>query len=101
MQPKLSTLKSSGIIISNMDPETAKKLMESKDVQAFVAYASMEMEKLNTVTDLDMDAHMDAVQVGMEVKARRMAYHKVESILEPLLHIQERSETFNKTEYLV
>lgn len=85
-----------------MEPELAQKLMESKDIQKFVGYCLAEMEKLNTTTDISVEILMkDSLFIATEVKARRMAYEKLEEILEPLLNVNDKKVgNFSRKEFI-
>ena len=83
-----------------MEHETAKNLSKSKDIQEFTDFVLDEMNKLNTVTDVQMGANSDFNDIGMQVIARRLAYDKLKEILEPLLDISEDKVAFKKNEFI-
>lgn len=82
-----------------MDPQTAEKLMtSSKDIQAFIAFIGMEMDKFNQTQDIDDG--LSAEDLKIELKSRRLAYQKIRDIIDPFINIDTRSTNFNKNEYI-
>jgi len=80
-----------------LDPQTVQKLMKSKEIREFVSSLSMEVEKLNTIAEIETE---NPVEVAIEIKARKLAFEKLTTILEPFLNSREERETFNKNEYI-
>jgi len=80
-----------------LDPQTVQKLMKSKEIREFVSSLSMEVEKLNTIAEIETE---NPVEVAIEIKARKLAFEKLTTILEPFLNSREERKAFNKNEYI-
>jgi len=80
-----------------LDPQTVQKLMKSKEIREFVSFLSGEVGKLNTIAEIETE---DPVQVAIEIKARKLAFEKLTTILEPFLNSREERKAFNKNEYI-
>ena len=80
-----------------LDPQTVQKLMKSKEIREFVSFLSMEVGKLNTIAEIETE---NPVEVAIEIKARKLAFEKLTTILEPFLNSREERKAFNKNEYI-
>lgn len=82
-----------------MNPQTAQNLMnENKDVKEFISFMLQEMKKLETINDIETN---DPTLVAIEVKARKLAYKKIEDIIKPMISLENEKVVFNKKEYIV
>ena len=80
-----------------LEPKAVQKLMKSKEIREFVSFLSVEVGKLNTISEIETE---DPVEVAIEIKARKLAFEKLVAILEPFLDSREEREKFNKNEYI-
>ena len=80
-----------------LDPKIVEKLLKSRAVKVFIVFIEKEMNKLNTIVDIEAET---PELVAIEIKARKLAHNKLTDILDPLLNTQTRSENFNSKEYV-
>lgn len=85
-----------------MEPKLAQKLMKNKEMNDFVAFLSGEVNKLNTIVDIDEKMLSPITQdIVVEIRARKLAFDKLIEILNPLLNGRVEEKEINKNEYQV
>ena len=88
-----------------MNPELVKQLLDSESGRAVIAYLNSEAEKLNTLSDLELDdkkIFVPSLEIAIEVKVRKEVYKKIMAMLEPLLNSNNTSGTgVTNKDYLV
>lgn len=65
-----------------MNPELAKNLIESPQGQALREFIIFEIDKLDSVTDIDGST---AEMIALDVKASKLAIKHLEKMFEPLI----------------
>ena len=81
-----------------MDPELAKAIMKYPEGKALVSFLAGLMLELNTLPD---NSFNNPYEYTIEGKARKRAYEKLKTVLEPLLSIQPDATVIKKDEYSV
>jgi len=69
-----------------MNPDLAKKLVESEQGRELVRFLASECLKLDTLEGVSQD---NAYEVAIEVKARKRALETVKRILDPLVSAKD------------
>lgn len=83
-----------------MEPELAKQLMSRPRImQKFIIFVRGKVAELDSISDIDKKLSKE--DIAIEVRARELAYEKLEKILDPLLDVGEERSKFNKNEYNV
>lgn len=80
-----------------MEHTIAKKLSDSKEVQAFISHVKIEIEMLDKIGEINTD---NPEVLALEIKARKIAHDKLIDILEPLLDISDLKVNFSNKEYI-
>lgn len=73
-----------------MNPETIQKLLVLPEFKEFCAFIAAEAEKLNSVSDIEIDGQLPVV-VAVQVQARQQAYKVIQRMLAPLLNVQGKT----------
>ena len=80
-----------------MDPKVALDLSKNRKVKVLLKFLLQEMDKFNSVDDIEVK---DLELLGVEIKARKLAFKKLEEVLKPILDASGLKITFNKNEYI-
>lgn len=81
--------------------EAVKRLKEYPEFKQLVVHITHETAKLNVLDDEFLEGLKDAIQISVEVKARKRAYDALVRILGPFIEVtRERTTSGGNKEYV-
>ena len=80
-----------------LDPNLARRLMEIPEMGEFIKHLAAEADRINHFSDIPGPVE----HIGVEVRARQIAYEKVCEILAPLINVDFKRSPPLSREYMV